>query len=653
MAYRLSYIDYPGSAGPPNPSEWVGPPGPMGPQGAPGTPSTVPGPPGPAGPSGVTGSMPEAPTDGAVYGRQGSTGSWLGVLPISYTATNVKAFGALGDGVTNDTAAIQAAANAVTSTGGVLLFPAGVYVVTTAIAVKSNTAVVGQGATLLAAASGFSVNSAIITNQNNTATTLTDHDIAVRGITLDYGTSTPGGGAHAIDFQFVRNVSIVGCTFQCRGAGNATALKGCYNTLTSGCTAYGFINCAYDHWWTPRKARVIGCYAETASSAQMVNFNPEPTSGSGVFAASEFVLADNQFYATGANAVPIQIEPLGTGNTVRNAVIKGNTFVNVTLYIRGGVNGITVADNIFDMPLGGQSAISCYLKAGDAPVDVSITGNTVLNPTTVGANIAVIRIWTSSAVLTGNMVIGGTVNGIDTSTFTPIVMANYVSNGLINTPNAISQTGSINNTPIGQQGAAAGAFTALSATSLTTTGAVTPSGGVHLGAVVASAYNDFSKHIEITTNVAGFTKTAGNELNYVTDGGGNHMFYVGATQIAYVNALGVNMLQGGLVAAAGAGSSSSDVTKGVALQTGVGFGITAGRLNYVATSAMAHTFVVNAVDVASVSSTGVRVIGNVGFNNTAPVAKPTVTGSRGGNAALASLLTALASYGLVTDTSTA
>jgi hypothetical protein len=47
------------------------------------------------------------------------------------------------------------------------------------------------------------------------------------------------------------------------------------------------------------------------------------------------------------------------------------------------------------------------------------------------------------------------------------------------------------------------------------------------------------------------------------------------------------------------------------------------------------------------------VTGNVGFNGTAPAAKPTVTGSRGGNAALASLLTALAGLGLITDSSTA
>lgn len=51
--------------------------------------------------------------------------------------------------------------------------------------------------------------------------------------------------------------------------------------------------------------------------------------------------------------------------------------------------------------------------------------------------------------------------------------------------------------------------------------------------------------------------------------------------------------------------------------------------------------------------TMVQLNGGVGFNGTSPIAKPTVTGSRGGNAALASLLTALANYGLITDSTTA
>lgn len=48
----------------------------------------------------------------------------------------------------------------------------------------------------------------------------------------------------------------------------------------------------------------------------------------------------------------------------------------------------------------------------------------------------------------------------------------------------------------------------------------------------------------------------------------------------------------------------------------------------------------------------VKVAGNIGFYSTAPIAKPTVTGSRGANAALASALTALANLGLITDSST-
>jgi hypothetical protein len=44
---------------------------------------------------------------------------------------------------------------------------------------------------------------------------------------------------------------------------------------------------------------------------------------------------------------------------------------------------------------------------------------------------------------------------------------------------------------------------------------------------------------------------------------------------------------------------------------------------------------------------------NVGFYAAAPAAKQTVTGSRGGNAALASLLTGLATIGLITDSSSA
>jgi len=54
-----------------------------------------------------------------------------------------------------------------------------------------------------------------------------------------------------------------------------------------------------------------------------------------------------------------------------------------------------------------------------------------------------------------------------------------------------------------------------------------------------------------------------------------------------------------------------------------------------------------AADKVTVNATGVS------FQNvTTPIAKPTVTGSKGANAALTSLMTALANYGLVTDSTT-
>lgn len=51
-------------------------------------------------------------------------------------------------------------------------------------------------------------------------------------------------------------------------------------------------------------------------------------------------------------------------------------------------------------------------------------------------------------------------------------------------------------------------------------------------------------------------------------------------------------------------------------------------------------------------ATNIKLNGKVGFQGTAAISKPTVSGSRGGNAALASVLTALANYGLITDSST-
>jgi parallel beta-helix repeat protein len=71
------------------------------------------------------------------------TAAGAGAVPRSVQSkerdiVSVKDFGAVGDGVTNDTTAIQAALNAVTSGGGVY-FPAGTYLITSGLTVSTNT----------------------------------------------------------------------------------------------------------------------------------------------------------------------------------------------------------------------------------------------------------------------------------------------------------------------------------------------------------------------------------------------------------------------------------------------------------------------------------------------------------------------------------
>ena len=74
---------------------------------------------------------------------------WLNdVNTVTYGVNaNVKQFGAVGDGVANDTAAIQAAVNSISASGGTLLFPFGTYVVTANIEIQfGNIQLLGKGA---------------------------------------------------------------------------------------------------------------------------------------------------------------------------------------------------------------------------------------------------------------------------------------------------------------------------------------------------------------------------------------------------------------------------------------------------------------------------------------------------------------------------
>ena len=107
---------------------------------------------------------------------------------------NVKAYGAKGDGVTDDTAAIQAAITAAGSNGTVL-FPPGTYVVNTGpLPIPNGVTFWGNGATITATVTGvvYFLHQVVALGQ-------AIHDVAIRGLTFNGGTSSSTVYAIVID----------------------------------------------------------------------------------------------------------------------------------------------------------------------------------------------------------------------------------------------------------------------------------------------------------------------------------------------------------------------------------------------------------------------------------------------------------------------
>lgn len=89
----------------------------------------------------ATGNIAEAPTDGQQYARQNSAWSVVNSSSSSGGYVNVKDFGAVGNGTTDDTTAVRSALNG----GGTVYFPAGTYRITSTLSHTSAFNVVGDG----------------------------------------------------------------------------------------------------------------------------------------------------------------------------------------------------------------------------------------------------------------------------------------------------------------------------------------------------------------------------------------------------------------------------------------------------------------------------------------------------------------------------
>ena len=127
-----------------------------------------------------------------VYDDTAQPSATFGNLSLTNVVTeNVKADGAVGDGVTDDTAAFQRALGQIDGAGGgILVVPPGSYVVQpSALTVHRSDVIDGIGATLLPATTGYEMLEIDGPNVVINGLTLEGSNLVVRGISIDGGSS--------------------------------------------------------------------------------------------------------------------------------------------------------------------------------------------------------------------------------------------------------------------------------------------------------------------------------------------------------------------------------------------------------------------------------------------------------------------------------
>jgi hypothetical protein len=260
---------------------------------------------------------------------------------------SVKDFGAVGDGLTDDTAAIKLAIGA----GNVsLYFPPGTYLVTTIyLSTLSNIALVGvPGASILkkkAGTYGVNVDGAI----SGLIDFVSCSYVTIDGLKIDgnKANAIPTGGTHLNGINFY--------------------LCNIIRTQRSEFVNCEFIGlnhqCCYDVWVTNNKFILCGWGGSNFSGGYFATYG-----------AARCVMSQNVYISIWAGVV----SQLG----VQYMHICENSFVNSSLIFAQDVNQTTIANNTFDGPapagaLGeaGQDAITI-----ESDSSITISGNDISDP---------------------------------------------------------------------------------------------------------------------------------------------------------------------------------------------------------------------------------------------------------------------------------
>lgn len=385
--------------------------------------------------------------------------------PIFY---NVKDYGALGDGATNDTVAIQAALDALEVTGGTLVFPAGTYITNTAGGILTLTlnAVAGLGyaiwgiggATLEADLSmetvllciGGATNTLVIRDLSITRVGATTTNVNFHGLQI----SPPSNGVPGFTGVLLENV-------HCSGhEGWGILTLNLFNMQIVNCSGIGNLVGGLGIGSGGSVVVSGGRYNDNISSDGASDYGIAFYTGSAAFPTPTMGALVTGVEANGNGRKGIDVHH-GRGIKIIGNTCIGNGSASVTpagIYAVGedatkDVRDIMIAYNYIDMDgavTSGQGCgiqVGCFTNTSADPGDFIIIGNTIKNcdfsSTGIGilVNNATAGIPPNRVVIADNVLYnaaGSSHGSIHFDNNSVEVIQAIITNNIIRCPNAVN-----------------------------------------------------------------------------------------------------------------------------------------------------------------------------------------------------------------------
>jgi hypothetical protein len=286
------------------------------------------------------------------FTRATSTGGTQSLTKLStgVEVFNVTDYGALGDGTTDDTTAIQAAVDAAEVSGGTVYFPTGTYVAT-GLTVTATVLLRGDGETSLIKS---------ITSSTTTILSITGDDVVVERVKLE-GNRGQASEARAIDISGATGVRVDGCTILNAGDTAIQVGTSCVDASitnnrieTPGLSGILFTNGAF-------RCRALGNYVTGANQSDTTGHAGINVLGTNSTAG--VVIQGNQVKSSLTNGIRASAV-----STVRplNVVIDGNLVEDC------GVGDVTDGEGISVTVIGG--VISSNVVRGSNAVGILVWG---------------------------------------------------------------------------------------------------------------------------------------------------------------------------------------------------------------------------------------------------------------------------------------